>query len=118
MLSFSYAAVRLSEARQALMAPHPLGEAASYTAAFHGCASVLDSVWPIPRDELDPQARAWVATIEGVMDTTGIEDPTGRGTFAIRADQLTNDEKREFSAALDGLADWFRDAADAQRRGK
>ena len=117
MVDSGYAAVKLSEARRALMAPHPHGEAASYAAAFRACAGVLDSAWPIPRDDLDRQARAWAATIERIMDTTGIEDPSGRGTFEIRAEQLSDDERRAFSDAVDHLADWFNDLAQAQRRG-
>jgi len=63
----------------------------------------------VPRDDLDANARAWVATVEETMDTTGIEDPDGvRGTWHVKAGRLTNGQKQQFSNAVDELANWFR----------
>ena len=61
-----------------LMLPHPNGEAQSLAHAFHECLLGLRDV---VRDDLDANARAWIATIERTMDTAGVEDPGGeRGT--------------------------------------
>ncbi len=87
------------------MLPHPNGEAASLAGAFFDCDLGLKRV---PRDDLDTDARTWVATIEQMMDTTGIDDPGGvRGTWYIKAKQLSDDEKQKFSHAVDELASWF-----------
>lgn len=101
---YRYAAEKLSAARWTLMAPHPQGEASSFAAAFHECMLGLRDLRP---EDLDDSARLWLATIERTMDTTGIEDPSGPGTWTIKAERLSVDERLEFSSAVDGLADWL-----------
>ncbi len=46
-------------------------------------------------------------TIKRLMDTSGVDDPTGEGTYVQRARRMTEEEKREFSNAVDELASWF-----------
>ena len=69
---FSFAAEKLAQARRPLMAPHRHSEDARYVNAFHECSLGLRR---IPRDDLDENARGWVAIIEEASDTTGISDP-------------------------------------------
>jgi hypothetical protein len=85
------------------MAPHVDDEASSHVGAFDECSLALKE---LPNEELDESARSWIATIVRTMDTTGIEDPSGRGIWAIRAEQLSIEEEQEFSRAVDGLANW------------
>lgn len=102
---YGYALEKLAAARRILMAPHPRGEAASYAGAFHECLLGLNR---LPHDDLDRNARAWVDTIKEAMDTEGIEDPSGRSAWTIKAEQLSDDERGAFSRAVDDLADWLR----------
>lgn len=37
----------------------------------------------------DDSAVLWYRTIMRIMDTTGIDDPAGRGTWHVRAEGLT-----------------------------
>jgi hypothetical protein len=100
---FRYAAEKLSAARRTLMAPHPRGEAESYAGAFHECMLGL-------RDhgvgDFDDSARPWYETVVRTMDTKGIHDPDGRGTWVMKAEQLSVDERVDFSSAVDELAYW------------
>ena len=41
------------------------------------------------------------------MDTSGIEDPHGVGTYQLKARELTEDEQRELSNAVDDLEHYF-----------
>jgi hypothetical protein len=102
---WSYPAEKFFAARRMLMLPHSEGEAESLKYAF---AEIDHGLRRIPRDDLDADARAWVATIEEAMDTAGIEDPDGLGTWYLKAGRLSHDQKRQFSNAVDELANWFR----------
>jgi len=105
MQKFTYPSEKFSVARSSLMLPHPRGEAASIASAFHECSLGLHDV----RDEdLDNHARGWVAKLRELMDTSGIQDPTGRGMWLIKAEQLSEEEKFELSRIVDELAHWFR----------
>jgi hypothetical protein len=101
---YSYPAEKLTAARRMLMAPHPKGEADAFAHAFHECDLGLRHVRP---DDLDDTARSWVQTIRQTMDTTGISDPQGRGTWFLKAERLSVEEKYRFSSAVDELAHWF-----------
>jgi hypothetical protein len=102
---FGYAAEKLGLARSVLMLPHPRGEAASIAGAFATCDMGLKG---IPHDELDDDARDWVRTLEALMETTGIDGPTDRVRWGLRAETLSEEEKSEVSRVVDELADWFR----------
>ena len=102
--SYRYAAEKLAAARRALMAPHPDGEADSFGHAFHECDFGLHDM---QFDKLDDNARSWVMTIRETMNTTGIDDPQDRGTWFLKAERLSADDKCRFSRAVDELADWF-----------
>lgn len=101
---YMYPAEKLSAARRHLMLPHSQGEAYSIMMAFEECSLGLRDV---DRDELDDNARAWVDTIGDLMDTTGIDDPAKRGTWVIKAERLSIDEKISLSSAVDQLAFWL-----------
>jgi hypothetical protein len=86
------------------MLPHPHGEAMSISEAFAECSAGFRDL----RDEdCDDSARQWVNTIREYMDTSGIDDSSGRGTWRIKAEGMSLDEKYELSAAVDELAHWF-----------
>ena len=102
---FSYQGEKLSQARSSLMLPHPMGEARSLALAFELCSRAFHQ---FDTERLqDDTARVWMETIKRLMDTTGVEDPTGEGTYFQRARRMTEEEKREFSNAVDELASWF-----------
>jgi hypothetical protein len=103
---FRYLAEKLSAARRNLMAPHPLGEAASFAGAFHECMLGLMDHGP---EDFDDTSRPWYETIRRTMDTTGIQPSGERGTWEIKAEGLTVDEKLDFSGAVDELAYWSDD---------
>ena len=94
---------KLHDARRRLMLPHPDGEAASIAEAFAECRAGLD-VLPT---HLDEDARPYVDTINEAMDKTGIEDPLRRGTDTVKAEQLTLEQRYEFSRAVDELASYL-----------
>ncbi len=103
ILNYFYPTEKLNQARHTLMAPHPEGEAASFADAFglcNACRNGLDQV----DDEL---ARDWIKAIRKIMETSGLDDPERRGLYVVRAEQLTLDEKSEFSRIVDELASWL-----------
>lgn len=99
-----YPAEKLAAARRILKAPHPNGEADSFAHAFHECDLGLRDM---RAEDLDDSARSWLRTIKQAMDTTGIDDPQGRGRWFVKAEKLSIEEKSRFSSAVDELADWF-----------
>lgn len=103
-MKFRYPAEKLSAARRMLMPPHPRGLAASFAAAFHECSLGLRDITP---SDLDDSARSWLTTITDTMNTEALSDPTGRGTWTVKAERLTDHEQSQFSSALNELADWF-----------
>lgn len=108
-MKFNYPAEKLSAARRILMAPHPKGEDRSFAGAFFECMLGLEHV---VLDDLDDNARRWVRTIKQTIDTTGVEDPTGsreEGLMFYRARGLSEEEKTDFSNAVDELATYCHD---------
>lgn len=102
---FMYQSEKLNAARRSLMAPHPKGEAQSYTFAFQECSLAFER---FDVDEVkDDDARKWIKTIQRLMDTTGLHDVSGKGLWQVRAEQMSLDEKIEFSRSVDELASWF-----------
>lgn len=104
-MKYSYQAEKLSLARSSLMLPHASGEAQSISSAFQACSLGFKD---LDESGLDANARTWVATIKGLMDTTGIKDPADVGTFELKARSLTTDQQSELSRAVDELAHWLR----------
>jgi hypothetical protein len=102
---FDYQGEKLSQARSTLMAPHEMGEEHSYASAFEVCSRAFHD-FDVSRVKGD-DAVHWIETIKRLMDTSGVEGPTGEGTWVHRARLMTVDEKREFSNAVDELASWF-----------
>ena len=91
-MDFIYAAEKFSVARSSLMLPVTHGEASSIASAFHECSIGLADK---NVDELDDNARRWVAKIEEVMGTDGLDDPSGEGLWKIKADTFSDDQKLE-----------------------
>ena len=103
-MKYSYPAEKFSTARRCLMLPHTSGEAESIMHAFHECSLGLHD---LDRDDLDENARDWVRKLEELMNTDGLNDPSDRGLWKVKAEQLSNDEKIELSHVVDELAHWF-----------
>ena len=97
---FGYQSEKLSQARSALMAPHPGGEEESFADAFHYCTLAFTD-FDVTRVK-DENASRWIEIIERLKDTTK------EGTWVNRACAMSLEEKREFSEAVDELAHWFK----------
>ena len=49
--------------------------------------------------------------VRRAINTTGVqEEPNDDGLWIAKVRQMTEDEKHEFSGAVDNLATWFHDA--------
>lgn len=103
-MKYSYPAEKFSVARSSLMLPHPRGEAASISNAFHECSLGLHE---LDRQDLDDSAAQWLRQLDDLMNTDGLDDPHGKGTWMIKAEQLDEDQKVELSRIIDELAHWF-----------
>lgn len=102
---FDYQGEKLHQARRTLMAPHSQGEDLSYAFAFDLCRRAFHGF-----DESriqDQNAREWIKIIKETMNTDGVDDPTGQGTFFHKAQSLSFDERLAFSNAVDELASWL-----------
>jgi hypothetical protein len=99
---FRYPLEKLEEARRALMAPHYDSEADSFYRAFELCDRGLHD---FDEQDVEGDARSWLATIKHTMDITGISAPDSK--WLIKAKQLTYDEKCDFSNAVDALTHWL-----------
>ena len=110
---FVYQSEKLAAARQCLMLPHPKGEADSIACAFSECSLAFRNfdVQAVQSDD----ARKCIETIQQMMNTTGINDPEGRGKYFIKAEQLSVTERSELSIAVDELAYWFRREFEGER---
>lgn len=100
---YMYPTEKLNAARRILMLPHPGGEARSLAGAFHECSLGLKG---FSDEDFDSHSQTWFRTIRETMDTTGVEDPSGEGTWLRRAKSLDVDQKAAFASAVDELADW------------
>ncbi len=100
-MKYLYLSEKLAAARHMLMLPHPNGEEESIMHAFHECSLGLKD---LDRDTLDDSQRTWVMKLEELMNTDGLEDPSERGLWRIKAETLTEDEKIELSRIVDDLA--------------
>lgn len=109
---YGYAAEKFNAARHNLMLPHPRGEPESIVGSFHECALGLHDIRP---EQLDDSARDWVRKLEDLMDDDGISDPRGLGTWQLKAEKLTEDEKFTLSRVVDELAHWFSSRARGER---
>ena len=106
-MSISYLGQKFSEARRALMLPHPSGEAESIAAAIVACAIALDHVRSdIPGQIEDTDALHHLRTIESALPARDLGDPKGVGTALVKAQAMTEDEQRKFATAVDALANW------------
>ena len=103
-VDYSYQAKCFSAARRALMLPHEKGEAQSIASAFLECMKCLHE---LDRSGLEESARDAVRVVDRLIDTAGIDDPDKVGTFVLRAERLTRQERHELSRVVDELAHWF-----------
>lgn len=103
-MRYSYQAEKLSSARSSLMLPHTRGEAESIASAFHELSLAFHQ---LDVRALGDSAQRWVTKLQEYMDTTGISDSDGEGTWVIKARTFNSDEKLEISHTVDELADWF-----------
>ena len=86
------------------MLPHSRGEAESIAEAFEVCDRGFHHLNP---DDLDDNARSWFKKITQLMDTSGLQDPDRRGTWLVKAESLSVDQRIELSNAVDELAHWL-----------
>ncbi len=105
-MKHSYQAEKFSAARRALMLPHPRGEATSIAAAFHECSLGLTQ---FNRNQLDQDAKDWLAKLDRLMNTSGLNDPNKKGLWQVKAETLSDGEKVELSHIIDELAHRFDD---------
>jgi hypothetical protein len=103
-MKFGYQAEKFSAARRNLMLPHPQGEAQSIAGAFHECWLGLKD---LQTDNLEEGVRNWLKKLKEFMDTSGIEDMSGRGKWELKAEQMTEEQKLDLSRVIDELAHWF-----------
>ena len=108
-MKYAYVSEKFATARESLMLPHQDGDTKSIADAFFECSLSLRT---LNQDDLDDGARTSVRKLEELMDTTGLDDPLGRGLYTIKAERLSIDQKAELSREIDYLASWF----DAQSR--
>lgn len=103
-MNYGYQAEKLSAARRCLMIPHPHGVGQSIADAFMECQLAFHRM---VETGLDDNARRWVATIKGYMDTSGISATEGEGIWVVKARTLDTDQQLELSRVVDELAHWF-----------
>jgi hypothetical protein len=103
-MKFSYQSEKFSEARSALMLPHPRGESESIASAFHACSLGMRD---LNVNTIDSDARDWIVKIERLMDTSGLSNQDERGLWAVKADTFTEEQKWELSSCVNGLASYF-----------
>lgn len=103
-MKYSYQSEKLAAARRALMLPHSKGEAISIVDAFQ---EIHLAFHRMDESGLDDNARTWIQTLKGIMDTTGLTDPNSEGLWTVKAHQLGHYQKIEISTCVDELASWF-----------
>jgi hypothetical protein len=99
-----YMGEKLHTARRNLMLPHPEGEAMSIMEAFHECGLGIGDLSAEDRERLGDYGRGKLERLEELMSIEGIEDPTHRGAWVVKAERFTLDEKIEVSDCIDTLA--------------
>jgi hypothetical protein len=110
---FTYASEKLSQGRRALMAPHgDGGEDGAFLAAFEVIGRLRpEDIAGLP----EPASEYWTA-IEGLMDTSGLEDPKKLGLHTIRVTRMDESERHDFSNNVDELAHWLSDYEERSSR--
>ena len=61
----------------------------------------------VNRDDLPENAKEWVARLDELMATDGLNDPGGVGLHYIMAQQLSQDEQYDLSHVVGELEFWF-----------
>ncbi len=87
------------------MLPHIGGEEKSIARAFAACHLGVANL-DVESIE-DHEARRLLGTLERLMNTDDIHDSTGEGANYDRALAMAQEERAEFSKAVDYLASWF-----------
>lgn len=103
-MRYSYQAEKLSSARSSLMLPHSRGEAESIASAFHELSLAFHQ---LDVRALGDSAQRWVTKLQEFMDTTGVSDPNGEGSWVVKARTFSTDDQLEISHTVDELAHWF-----------
>ena len=101
------------KARSTLMAPHPMGGDGSFVGAFLECSHGLEDIDAVQHitDQLDDAALRDLDVVRRAINTTGVQkEPNDDGLWIAKVRQMTEDEKHEFSRAVDNLATCFHDA--------
>jgi len=103
-VQFSYAAEKFAKARRYLSLPNAQGEHQSIASAFGECILILRN---LDESTLDDYARTLVAELRVLMNTEGVDDPAGEGTFSMKARGFSSNERSDVSRVIDELAVWF-----------
>ena len=103
-MKFMHQAEKLADARRALMLPHAKGETASIAYAFAEC---VQGTRDLDLADLDDDARKLVSKLNELIDPVGLKDPAERGFYAIKAEKLSIEQRRELSEVVNELAIWF-----------
>ena len=101
-MDFGYASEKFSTARHMLMLPHSSGEDASIADAFHEISLCLHGADIEAIEDID--TRQWIQKLQQFMNTEGLDDPSGVGTYRVKARGFTTDDKIEISRLVDDLA--------------
>ena len=102
---YEYEAQQLSDARRALMAPHPGGESHSFAAAFAFCSAAFERL--DMATVLDDTVRSWVGVIDAAIDTAGLQGSSTEARWKAKAAQMPLEEATRFATAVDNLAEWL-----------
>jgi len=103
-MKHEYVSEKFAIARKSLMLPHPDGDTKSIVYAFFECSLSLRT---LNQYDLDDGARTSLRKLKELMDTTGLDDPLGRGLYTVKAERLSLDQKAELSREVDYLASWL-----------
>ena len=102
---YRYEAEQLSEARRALMAPHPDGEPRSFAVAFAFCSAAFETL--DLATILDDTVRSWVGIIDAAIDTKGLHGPSQESLWKAKAAKMSVEEAANFSTAVNELGHWL-----------
>ncbi|MEZ5125011.1 MAG: hypothetical protein R2826_02000 [Thermoleophilia bacterium] len=110
---YQHAALRLARAQHHLRPQTPSHEATGMRDALLECEMAFCD---LRRHGLTPEGPALTqaARLVRFLDRSTTKDPTGRGVYLVKAEQLTSAQTREVRQAVDAVARW----ADENYRGE
>lgn len=98
---------KFTNARRSLIAPHESGEEMSFQSAFHSCSLGLHNLELSTRKITDSECLDYLKTVRDVIEVDDLKPEYESELWSVRYNRMTVDQKREFSSAVDWLADHF-----------